>query len=467
VRPARWRAIGAAAAALVALTASSVAGPAVAAPGPHREEWWFSGWSLQRNVWPLTQGRGVTVAVIDTGVNADLPDLRGTIVPGKDYERPSDRGMVDHDSGAGHGTGMASLIVAQGRATGWLGVAPEAKIMPIASASEDPDLVANGIRYAVDHGAKVISMSISVEWNGDPPCPAVVEEAVVYAADHDVVLVAGAGNSGDRNNLSSFPAGCPGVVAVGAIQAQGLKPWVATQRKDYVAVAAPGAQVGSIGKDGRLYHYGYGTSQATALTSGVVALIRAKNPGMPAREVVQRLVNTARDVGPKGRDDQTGYGLIIADKALTAHVPASAPNPVYAALDRWKAEHAGQQRELTQAPSLGAKPSSSGGGIGGGLVLVGIAIVVLLLLAAAVLVVVRRRRPAPAPAAPAPFGPPAQFGAPPPQAPPYDPGRYPPQGPPPGGPSYGQPPYSQQPYGPPPRGDNGPSDRPHGRHRAG
>lgn len=447
------------AAATTALMTGYLAGPAAAAPSPHKEEWWFSGWALQQEVWPLTQGRGVTVALIDTGVNARLPDLNGRVVPGKDYEKPSDRGMVDHDAGAGHGTGMASLIVAQGRATGWVGVAPEAKILPIANASQDADHVADSIRYAVDHGAKVISMSIGVDWRGDPACPPVVERAVGYAADHDVVLVAAAGNTGNRGNPSSFPAACPGVVAVGAIQAEGLRPWVATQRKDYVTVAAPGAQVGSIGKDGGLYHYGSGTSQATALTSGVVALIRAKNPDMSAREVVQRLIYTAKDVGPKGKDDQTGYGLIIADKALTATVPASAPNPVYAALDARKAERARQQREQTQAPGLGQRTSSSSGGVGSGTLIAGAAVVLLVAAGIIALFLVRRRRPAPAPAASPTFGPPSQFGASPPTAPPYPPPSG--QGPPPGNSPYGQQPYGGQPprytgpSGPPP-GHRGP-----------
>ena len=454
-----------AAAVPVALMAACVTSSAAATPGPHKEEWWFSGWGLQQSVWPLTQGRGVTVGLIDSGVNAGLPDLDGSVIPGKDFERAGDRGMVDHDSGTGHGTGMASLIAGQGRGTGWVGVAPEARILPIATVSDDPDRIAQGIRYAADHGAKVISMSISGAWSGDPPCPDIVEDAVVYATARDAVLVAAAGNSGNRNNLSAFPAGCPGVVAVGAIQAQGLKPWVATQRKDYVAVAAPGAQVGSIGKNGHLYHYGYGTSQATALTSGVVALIRAKNPGMPGREVVQRLVNTAKDVGPKGKDDQTGYGLIIAAKALTANVPASAPNPVYAALDAWKAQHAQQQRQLTQGPNASKKTSSSGGGIGSALLIAGVAIVLLLALGLAALAVARRRRPATAAIPPAPFGPPSQFGASSPTAPPY--ASPPSPGPGPGVAPHGQQPYRQQPYGgqhrrspgppQPPRGNRGPN----------
>jgi type VII secretion-associated serine protease mycosin len=439
------------------LVAASLAGPAAGAtaqPGPHQEEWWFSGWSLQQDVWPLTKGRGVTVALVDTGVNANLPDLSGTVVPGKDYERESARGMVDHDPGAGHGTGMASLIVAQGRSTGWVGVAPEAKILPIANAGQDADHVADSIRYAADHGADVISMSIGVRWSGNPPCPAVVQEAVAYAAARDVVLVAAAGNTGHRGNHSEFPAGCAGVVAVGAIQANGLRPWAATQRKDYVAVAAPGAQVGSVGKDGRLYHSGNGTSQATALTSGIVALLRAENPDMPAREVVQRLINTTRDVGPKGKDDQTGYGLILPNRALSANVPASAPNPVYAALDTWKATQERQQRELTQGPELGGGTSSGGSNSGSLFLMAGVAIVLLIILAVVVLAFVRRRRPATPYGPPGQFGPPGQVGPPGQFGPPRQFGAPPPAAPP------GGPPYGRQPQ-PPPRYP-GPGQPPHG-----
>lgn len=440
----------------VLVTACLAGSAAAATPGPHREEWWFSGWALQQDVWPLTKGRGVTVALVDTGVNANLPDLKGTVLPGKDYESASARGMVDHDSAAGHGTGMASLIVGQGRSTGWVGVAPEAKILPIASTTENATRVATSIRYAADHGAEVISMSISMPWSGSPPCPAVVQEAVAYAAAHDVVLVAAAGNTGNRGNQSAFPAGCSGVVAVGAIQASGLRPWVRTQRKDYVAVAAPGAQVGSVGKDGRLYHSGYGTSQATALTSGIVALIRARNPDMPAREVVQRLINTTRDVGPKGKDDQTGYGLILPNRALTANVPASAPNPVYAALDTWQATRDRQQRELTQGPELGGGQTSSGGtDVGSLLLIAGVVIVLVIILAAVAWTIVRRRRPT------APYGPPGQFGAPGQFGMPPPDDRYPWQGPAPGGSPYGRQTYEQQPPrhpgpGQPPRGGHGP-----------
>jgi subtilisin family serine protease len=293
-----------------ALVAVCLASPAAATPGPHREEWWFSGWALQQEVCALTRGRGVTVGVIDSGVNASLPDLAGTVLPGKDYVRPSDRGMVDHDrkewgdlqGGTGHGTGMASLIVGQGRSTGWVGVAPEARILPVAytHGGVGPEELAESIRYVVDHGAKVISMSIGADYDGDPPCPPVLEEAVVYAATRDVVLVAAAGNGGEGKNFSGYPAGCPGVVAVGAVDSN-QKPWVESQRKDYVAVAAPGVQVGSIGKDGHLYHWGSGTSQATALTSGIVALIRSRFPDMPLARSSSASSTRPRTWAPRAR----------------------------------------------------------------------------------------------------------------------------------------------------------------------
>jgi subtilisin family serine protease len=293
-----------------ALVAVCLASPAAATPGPHREEWWFSGWALQQEVCALTRGRGVTVGVIDSGVNASLPDLAGTVLPGKDYVRPSDRGMVDHDrkewgdlqGGTGHGTGMASLIVGQGRSTGWVGVAPEARILPVAY-THGGSVPRSSPRASATWSITVPRSSacrLALTMTGTHPAPPVLEEAVVYAATHDVVLVAAAGNGGEGKNFSGYPAGCPGVVAVGAVDSN-QKPWVESQRKDYVAVAAPGVQVGSIGKDGHLYHWGSGTSQATALTSGIVALIRSRFPDMPLARSSSASSTRPRTWAPRAR----------------------------------------------------------------------------------------------------------------------------------------------------------------------
>lgn len=153
-----------AAAAAVALAALTVlpAGPAnaKAVPGPRSDEWQLRAWDIQNKVWPLTQGAGVTVGLIDSGVNASLPGLSSAVLSGIDFDDQKGDGRTDTDSqvGRGHGTAMAELIAGHGQDLGMVGVAPEAKILPIV-AGRNPANVAPAIRWAVDHGAKVINIS--------------------------------------------------------------------------------------------------------------------------------------------------------------------------------------------------------------------------------------------------------------------------------------------------------------------
>jgi type VII secretion-associated serine protease mycosin len=318
--------------ALFMVAAASSPGLASAYPKPLEQQWWFSTWGVQDRLWPIAQGQGVTVAVLDTGVQADIPELAGVVLPGTDATGGGGDGRTDVDDVAvpGHGTGMASLIAAQGRGTGFVGVAPRAKILPIVTKG----LVgaASAIRYAADHNAKVISISQATPGT----CPSDVQDAVAYALQHDVVVIAGAGNDGDTSNASMYPANCSGVLAVGAVDYK-FRPWAKTQRQPYVAVAAPGAQVGSVLRDGRFHTSEGGTSSSTALTSAAVALLRSKFPEMPARDVVQRIIASAGDVGTPGKDNQTGYGLIRPYRALTGNVRKNASNPVFAAYDKWVA----------------------------------------------------------------------------------------------------------------------------------
>ncbi|MCP9980050.1 S8 family serine peptidase [Actinomadura madurae] len=277
----RWLLRTAAATAAIGLAAAPVV-PAQAAPGPRSDQWWFDSWSIQKEVWPVTKGKGVTVAVIDTGVNAQLPDLKPVVLPGTDLTGKGGDGRQDTDAYKhGHGTGMASLIASQGTKTGFVGVAPEARILPIA-ASVSGTTTGKAVRYAVDHGAKVINISEGSESAAIYPnqCPPQLLEAVQYAAAKDVVIVASAGNTGDNGNKPSYPASCPGVLAVGALGHDG-KPWKSTQRQPYVTVAAPGTDVGWINKEGHAYNAGEGTSQASALAAGAAALVRSRDPRMP------------------------------------------------------------------------------------------------------------------------------------------------------------------------------------------
>jgi type VII secretion-associated serine protease mycosin len=438
----RWgRALGAASLALLMVAAVSTPGTAVAAPRPLSSQWWFTTWGIQDRLWPITQGKGVTVAVLDTGVQADIPDLSGAVLPGKNMTDGNDDARVDKDPNFGHGTVMASLIAARGTGTGFVGVAPAAKILPVRTKSFDS--MVSGIRYAADHGAKVINIS----QGATASCIPSLQQAVSYAIERDVVVVAAAGDEGDSTNGSSYPANCAGVVAVGAIDPT-LKPWIKTQQQSYVAVAAPGLHVGGVAKSGQFGADGFGTSQASALTSAVVALVRSKFPNMSARQVVQQIITSAGDVGPKGRDDQTGYGLIRPTRILNGEVPKNGPNPVFDAYDKWKAANA---KQTGPAPRSNAEDSSTNPILIGGVGAVAVALLVLLLV-----VLVRNRRRLQVAQARRAGGPPVFGGPYPPQGGQSPPGGqqpyYPPAGPPGGPPQQGPHPNPGQPgqWGPPP-----------------
>ncbi|WP_107249453.1 type VII secretion-associated serine protease mycosin [Carbonactinospora thermoautotrophica] len=393
-------------------------------------------WALQKlrakEAWKYTQGEGVTVAVLDTGVDATHPDLRGQVVPGKDFHRGTGDGTTDQH---GHGTAMASLIAGTGNGSGRvLGLAPRARIYPMVTGtygSSYSNAREAAIKHAIAQGIKVIN--ISAGGTKDPqlaensPEKAAIEEAL----RRDVVIVAAAGNDG--LSTPNYPAAYPGVIAVTAVDKNG-KPWAETQHGPWVTVAAPGVDIYAAEPGGK-YDTGSGTSQATAYVSATVALIRAKFPELSANQVIHRLIKTADDCGPPGRDDYCGYGMINPVRALTEDV------------GEWPRDKNPLAPELTAAqPTQQPQANDSGeGGPGpvlvwalGGLLAVGAVILVVVLLA-------RRgsgrdQPPGgggwPPPGPPGPYGPPPgpqyqQAGAPPgpwPQpGPPPPPGWQPPQ----------------------------------------
>jgi type VII secretion-associated serine protease mycosin len=359
-------------------------------------EWWVQRWGLE-DAWKVTEGSGVTVAVIDNGVQENIPDLVGAVLPGIDLTGAGTDGRTDLEVRS-HGTGMASLIAARGVGQfGIIGVAPRAVILPVtlgrAGKFSDPGGLgtAAGIRWAVDHGAKIINMSYGAD---DLECTGELLRMVWYALDHDVILVAAAGNDGGESNRPGVPGSCPGVVAVGAIDNQG-RPWAETQRQDYVDVAAPGVDIVVLDKRGDVNRVD-GTSASAALVSGVVALLRARFPRMPARQIVTRLLSTAKDAGVPGKDDQTGYGIVRPLNALTADVPADAPNPVYEEVDR-----------LRGSPTGPVVPTRGGGDDGSRLPLaIGVGGAAAVLVALLVLLARRPRRSGTAPPHPPGWGPP-------------------------------------------------------------
>lgn len=281
--------------------------------------------------WRATRGGGVTVAVLDSGVDSLHRDLAGSVTVGKDFTKganpPGVRPLRLH------GTYMASLIAGHGHgpdgSRGVIGVAPEAEILSVRVILEDEErgfrvfnthprfenVVARGIRYAVDKGADVINLSLSKE------LPTREERAAIgYAISRGVVLVAAAGNDGARGGGAgheapySYPAAFPGVVAVGATDRR-LRRATFSNGNSSVVVAAPGVDIMGAGP-GDQYWIGRGTSQATALVSGVAALIKAKYPEMSPPLVARALTASAIDRPPGGYDTGTGFGVVNARRAL-------------------------------------------------------------------------------------------------------------------------------------------------------
>ncbi|MEV0229849.1 S8 family serine peptidase [Nonomuraea sp. NPDC050786] len=283
------------------------------------------------HAWRTSKGRGVTVAVLDSGVDPRHRDLVGSVRVGKDFTAGANPpGVAPLRL---HGTYMASLIAGHGHGPGGnlgiIGVAPEADVLSVRVILEDEEpgfrefntaerfenVVARGIRYAVDEGADVINMSISKEL-------ATEEEraAIRYAISKGVVLVAAAGNDGDRKVDTdyapySYPAAFPGVVSVGATDRR-MRRATFSNWNSSVLVAAPGVDIMGAGPNDE-YWVGRGTSQATALVSGVAALIKAKYPDMSPPLVARALTAGANDRPPGGYDIATGFGVVNAARALS------------------------------------------------------------------------------------------------------------------------------------------------------
>jgi subtilisin family serine protease len=240
---------------------------------------------------------------------------------------------------------------------GITGLAPAAKVLPIAvpiSGTEDAapsDSIPAAIHYAADKGAKIISMSLGGKRQpgvDSLPCPAVEQAAIDYAITKGAIVVAAAGNSGQSGSPVEDPGVCLGVISVGAVDRNGVvAPF--SSRHSYLTVTAPGVNVASLGRTPGTAYSGYGTSQATAITSAVLALVWSKYPDLSGRQIVARLLATL-DRRQAARDPAYGFGRVNAEAAVTAPVPANAPNPVYAALDPFVARDHATSAGRTDAP---------------------------------------------------------------------------------------------------------------------
>ncbi|WP_019634686.1 S8 family serine peptidase [Actinomadura atramentaria] len=281
--------------------------------------------------WRTTRGAGVTVAVVDSGVDANQADLRGSVTTGPNMIKKIDGSATPKRL---HGTGMASIIAGHGHgagnASGVIGLAPQAKILAVRSIAEPEDTgypryktsedaresVADGIRYAADHGADVINLSLG-NYDPDPGD----RSAIAYAVQKNVVVVSAVGNDGtkqsklDENGFApySYPASFFGVIGVTATTPGGAHAPFAN--KNYSAVvAAPGVGLAVAGP-GSSYYISDGTSDASAVVSGIAALIRARHRGLAPAVVAQAILTSAQG---GGYSPELGNGQVGAARALAA-----------------------------------------------------------------------------------------------------------------------------------------------------
>ncbi len=325
--------------------AVAVAAPAAAAPPPGvclsppraaepiRARPWEDRQLDPRRAWSVSQGAGVVVGVIDSGVDADHPQLAGRVLDGFDYVRNQPGARFDC---APHGTAVASIIAAGPTAgTAFHGVAPGARILPVRVTDRDridetdgtavqPATIGTAIRYAVDNGARVLNMSLTV-FRDIPE----IRAAVQYARARDVLVVAAAGNLHGQGDPTPYPAAYEGVLGVGSIDIAGARAET-SQVGEYVDLVAPGVKV--TGADpGRGHELWEGTSFATPFVSGTAALVRAARPDLTADEVADRLVRTAGVARGGARSTGYGHGVVDPYRAVTDTVVGAPATPAPAA----------------------------------------------------------------------------------------------------------------------------------------
>ncbi len=334
----------------VVAPAASSASPSVAAtvtPQEVRESQWYLDAFGITKAHSLTKGEGVTICVVDTGIVPTHPALAGAhVVAGADF---SGQGSPDGFtpvgiSNRGHGTAMAALIGAQGADGGMLGSAPGATIQAVSAGTGAQ--TAQAFKWCADHGASVVSASIG---------SAVNASAIAYLQARDIVIVAAAGNNHSTTSLGP-PADQFGVLSVGGVGSDllhdpmsnyapytELMPGEANPGADTQGVAIAGPSSLTSGADAAQcvgfysaslelepYSRTCGTSNATAVVAGVVALVRARHPDLNAANVINRILKTATPPadGSAVPSLPYGFGILNAERAVAADVPLVAANPL-------------------------------------------------------------------------------------------------------------------------------------------
>ncbi|WFP17362.1 S8 family peptidase [Citricoccus muralis] len=400
----------------VALTGLLLAGGLAATA--HADQWrddqyWLEEYGFTE-AWETTEGEGITIAVIDTGVDSSHPDLTEQFAGGTDV---STLGASDGTQPLGvdpdHGTMVASLIAGHGnnleeiakaeefneelaRAEeeaedededsdddadespspsptprdvpdpgpgdhGILGVAPAAQLLSVSVyLGDDPaaptpeEQIPQAVKWAVDNGADVINISLS---SSAQDWPLSWDEAFLYAEENDVVVVAAAGNRGSGTMTVGAPATIPGVLTVAGLDQNGAASWDSSTEGITIGVAAPADPLVGALPDGG-YRRWAGTSGAAPIVAGLAALIRSEYPDMPAHQVIHRILETAHDAGDAGIDPVYGHGIIDAAAAVNADVATVDRNPMDS-ISEWIRVHRRAEVEPPETSNSPVPPSAS------------------------------------------------------------------------------------------------------------
>lgn len=365
---------------LLALLLPALLSPAHSGRGPASVPWHLAVVGAPE-AWRTATGEGVTVAVVDSGVDADHPDLAGAVLPGRSY--------VDVDPGAeprllsfgsepgpvyerafgqadpvGHGTAVAGLIAARADSR-HPGVAPDASILPVRVLDDenryhDSAMVGAAVKWAVDNGADIVNLSLGGHYDSGP-----FAEAIAYAERHDVLIVACTGNqhrgedgTEEPDEAVWFPARVPDVLAVTGTDRHGER-WRTAVTGEETDLAAPGANLSAL-KSGGGHKTVTGTSFASAVGSGAAALVRSAHPDWNTDQVRRALTSTAAGDGPG-----LGSGIVDAAAAVAADVEPLPPTEAAPALSPlWSAAATAAGGGLIGASALllrGSRPAGQRG----------------------------------------------------------------------------------------------------------
>ncbi|MFJ2841435.1 S8 family serine peptidase [Streptomyces griseofuscus] len=344
-------------AALGALAGASVGlAPAAMASDTQSKEWYLTAMHADE-MWKYSTGKGVKVAVIDSGVNPATPSLKGQVLVNEVPKSAAYGATVDFDA---HGTSIAEIIAGTGAGNGIKGLAPGAKIIPIRVGSDElkdekerakSPTSAQAIRAAADTDAKIINMSYGSEYYDLDEA-----KALEYAASKGKLLFAATGNTAGKGNPANYPAADPYAIGVASIDKSATVAKYSTHG-NFVDFSAPGENV-PIWCNTKFTQYcmSGGTSQASAVASASAALIWSAHPDWTADQVLRTLIDTAgRDWPKKTPSNYLGYGvvrprLVLSNKKID-------PGP--ADEDPLTVENGADTDSNAATPSLSAAPPSS------------------------------------------------------------------------------------------------------------